>query len=201
MNDIKTVIFDLGGVYFTDGAKAFSKNMEKLYGVPLDKVLAVISGEAGNDYRTGRLSPEQFWALAKKAWDLSIDEKTLSSLWIDQYTPIDGTVDIVDSLRTSYELLFLSDNAPDRVAALEEKYHFQGKFKDGVFSHLVGTRKPDPKIYETALALSSSPAEQCVYIDDKASNVLPAEAFGMKGITFTSPEQLRTDLETLGLKF
>lgn len=197
---IKTVIFDLGGVYFTDGAKQFVRKLGELHGIPEDKVLEVIGGDLGKQYRTAEITPSDFWQKAKEHWGLNVDTVELSKLWLDGYEPISGTAKLVERLSAAgYEVLFLSDNAPDRVDYLESKYKFLGKFKGGVFSHVAKTRKPYEKMYTAALAIASHPAAQCVYIDDKPHLLEPAKHLGMYTIAFKSSEQVEHDLLQLGL--
>ena len=98
-----------------------------------------------------------------------------------------------------HELLFLSDNTPERVRYLDERYGFLAKFKDGVFSHVVGHVKPDPALYELVLAKASHPAAECVYIDNKAELLEPARVLGMSVIAFENPSQLERALGELGL--
>lgn len=201
MSDIQTVIFDLGGVYFTEGVKQFAKKMEA-HGVSEEKVREVVDGSLGVRYRTGEITPAQFWSAAMSNWKLSLDTSTVTQMWLDGYVPIDGTSALIDKLReASYELLFLSDNAPDRIEYLESHYHFLHKFKAGVFSHLIGVRKPHKKMYEQALKLTSSPPQSCVYIDDKPNLLEPAKELGMATIAFNSPEQAEAELRGLGLSF
>jgi len=52
-----------------------------------------------------------------------------------------------------------------------------------VDSSEVGVRKPDPRIYELALArLGGVPPEQALFLDDFPSNVAAAEKLGMRGV-------------------
>ena len=52
-----------------------------------------------------------------------------------------------------------------------------------VDSHEIGLRKPDPRIFEHALAqLGGIPAGRSVFLDDFAGNVVAAERLGMRGI-------------------
>lgn len=201
MDPIRTVIFDLGGVYFTDGAKRFVRKLGELYGIPEDKVLEVIGGDLGKQYRTAEITPSDFWQKAKEHWGLDMDTARLSKLWLDGYEPITGTVKLVERLAAAgYENLFLSDNAPDRVDYLESRYKFLGKFKGGVFSHVTKARKPHEKMYTAVLAVASHPASQCVYIDDKPHLLEPAKVLGMHTIAFKTPEQVEHDLRQLGLE-
>lgn len=198
---ITTIIFDLGGVYFTDGAKRFVQKMKELHGMPETNVLEVISGDLGKQYRTAEITPKVFWQKAKEHWGLDVDTMRLSKLWLDGYEPISGTVKLVDRLaRAGYEVLFLSDNAPDRVDYLESRYKFLGKFKGGVFSHVTKARKPHEKMYTAVLDIASNLASQCVYIDDKSHLLEPAKLLGMHTIAFKTPEQAEHDLRLLGLE-
>jgi len=53
-----------------------------------------------------------------------------------------------------------------------------------VDSSAVGVRKPDPRIFELALAqLGDPPREQVVFLDDYQANVDAARALGLQGIT------------------
>ena len=201
-NEINTIIFDLGGVYFTDGTKQAIKNISSKYNIPENKIEEVLKGDLGTQYRVGEITVDEFWGKAKELWNnKEIQSKDLSDIWLEGYKPINGTIDIIKKLKEKgYEIIFLSDNVKERVDHLENKYNFLSNFKDGVFSHVVGTRKPDPVIYQHALNISSNPPGECVYIDDKDNLLIPARELGMKTIHFVSPEQTKEDLIKLGIK-
>ena len=199
---IRTVILDFGGVYFTDGTSKAIKEITATYGVPEPRVTEVLHGDLGTAYRIGGMTADQFWSGAKEYWGIEAENSRLAPVWIQAYEPIQGTVEMVDRLNTAgYEMLFLSDNVQERIEYLEEKYRFRHRFKDGVFSHVAGTRKPDPKIYEMVLAKSSHPAQECLFVDDKPHFLEPARMLGMSVIAFESPEQLKRELKSLGLDF
>jgi putative hydrolase of the HAD superfamily len=197
---IKTVICDLGGVYFTDGSGRAIERISAAYDITADRVSDVLMGDLGSRYRFGEISVAEFWDGAIQRWGLQISADEIAPIWLQAYEPIEGTVTLIDRLRVAgYEMLFLSDNVQDRVDYLEHTYGFLHRFKDGVFSHVVGLRKPDPKIYELALQKTSHPAECCVYIDDKPRMLEPARMLGMSTIAFESPDQVEQDLQSLGL--
>ncbi|MFH1649862.1 MAG: HAD family phosphatase [Candidatus Woesearchaeota archaeon] len=199
---IKTVIFDLGGVYFTDGTKKAIITISEKYKIPEQKVKEVLQGTLGTKYRIGEVTPEEFWKQAKEQLNLNVETKELSNMWLEGYKLISGTADIIDRLnKAGYKVLFLSDNIKERVDYLEEKYKFLAKFKGGIFSHEVYIRKPDPRIYEMALSKASNPPEECVYIDDKPELLKPAEALGMHVLAFQGPRQLEKALQNKGLQF
>ena len=187
----KTIIFDLGGVVFTDGTKNAIQKIAKNYEIPEEKVKDILQWPIGTQYRIGEITVEEFRDKAKEYRDKpEINAKTLTNIWLEGYTPITSTIEIIKKLQKEwYELLFLSDNVKERVDYLEEKYHFQEMFKDGVYSHLMWTRKPDLKMYTEALNKASNIAENCIYIDDKENLLLPAKELWMQTIHFKLAEQ------------
>jgi HAD superfamily hydrolase (TIGR01509 family) len=72
-------------------------------------------------------------------------------------------------------------------------------FCDGIFSHLVKRRKPDPAIYQLILAKASHAAAACIYIDDKPDFLKPAQDLGMTVIAFKNSSQLENELKALSL--
>jgi len=70
-------------------------------------------------------------------------------------------------------------------------------FCDGIFSHLVKRKKPDPVIYQLILAKASHPAEACIFIDDKPGLLKPAQDLGMAVIAFKNSTQLENELKAL----
>ena len=197
---IKTVICDLGGVYFTDGSARAIERISATYEIATDQVSDVLMGELGSRYRCGEIKAAQFWDRAKQNWDLQVPTDEIANTWLHAYEPIEGTVALIDRLRAAgYEMLFLSDNVQERIDYLENTYGFLHRFEDGVFSHRVGLRKPNPKIYELTLAKASHTAIQCVFIDDKPQMLGPAQKLGMSTIAFNNPGQLERDLRHLGI--
>ena len=199
---IKTLICDLGGVYFTDGSARAIERISAIYHIAEARVRDVLMGPLGSSYRYGQIGAAQFWEGAKQSWDLQVPTDEIANIWLHAYEPIEGTVALVERLRRArYEMLFLSDNVQERIDYLESRYGFLQRFEAGVLSHRVGMRKPDPRIYELALAKASHPAVQCVFIDDKPPMLEPAKRLGMSVIAFENPRQLELDLQGLGLAF
>ncbi len=199
---IESVIFDLGGVYFTDGTTRAIGQISATFGVPEESVHHVLMGDLGTRYRVGTITSGQFWEGARKHWGIEASDQQLTALWLEAYEPIAGTVALIDRLAAAgYELLYLSDNTRDRVDYLEATYPFLHRFVAGVFSHDAGVRKPDPRIYELLLAKATHPATACIYIDDKPAMLVPAGKMGMTVIAFENPDQVEADLVRHGLNF
>ena len=59
---------------------------------------------------------------------------------------------------------------------------FEDWFDDIVDSHEVGLRKPNPAIFQLALARLGAEAGRTVFLDDVATNVSAAESVGIHGM-------------------
>jgi len=62
-------------------------------------------------------------------------------------------------------------------------------------------RKPDAELYTAMLGLMELPGEACVFVDDTARNLPPAEALGVTTILAKDPADTIARMEaTLGLR-
>lgn len=72
----------------------------------------------------------------------------------------------------------------------------QGTIISGV-EHL---HKPQAEIFELAMSRFNLEAEHTVFFDDKPANIDVAHAVGMHGFVFTTAEQARKDLASIGVE-
>jgi putative hydrolase of the HAD superfamily len=68
-----------------------------------------------------------------------------------------------------------------------------------VSSCFVGLRKPEDGIYRLALEITQRSPEECCFIDDRALNLDSASRLGMHGVHKENAEQLRRELQKLGV--
>ena len=78
-------------------------------------------------------------------------------------------------------------------------YSLRDVFETFVSSCFVGIRKPDPGIYRLALDLTQRKPEECCFIDDRQVNLDSARLLGMNAILMRNSQQLRKDLNALGV--
>jgi putative hydrolase of the HAD superfamily len=198
---IKAVIFDLGSVYSINGTQKLVEAISKRYFVFPADVANIVDGSIGAKYRASEIGEKEFWNYVKSQLSLKETNDNLKQLLFEGYEPIDGMVSLVNSLGKRYRVAFLSDNMKERADYLEENFHFRQNFETGVYSHQVGVRKPDKRIYHAVLKKLNLNPEECVFVDDKESSLKPALEFGMKTILFTSTEDTEKALKKLGLEF
>lgn len=68
-----------------------------------------------------------------------------------------------------------------------------------VSSCFVGLRKPEEGIYRLALDITQRAPEECCFIDDRPLNLDAASRLGMHVVRMESTQQLRQELEKLGI--
>lgn len=113
---------------------------------------------------------------------------------------IDQTVEILAELRQRGTPLYALTNwSHETFPIARPRFPFFEWFKGIVVSGEIGLLKPDAAIYRHLLETYGLTAADCVFIDDSAANVAGAEAVGLTGLHFRSPDGLRRDLAELGL--
>ncbi len=80
------------------------------------------------------------------------------------------------------------------------KFGLREIFRVFVSSCFVGLRKPESGIYRLAIEITQIDPEQCCFIDDRALNLECAAKLGMHTIQMQTLDQLRKDLENLGVR-
>jgi putative hydrolase of the HAD superfamily len=81
-----------------------------------------------------------------------------------------------------------------------EKFCLRNYFTAFFSSCYLGVKKPDEAIYVLALELTQRPADECIFIDDRALNLECARWHGMHTIQFQNVNQLESDLRALGVE-
>ncbi|MGV9853092.1 HAD-IA family hydrolase [Streptomyces sp. NPDC003442] len=80
----------------------------------------------------------------------------------------------------------------------EDKGMWRDSFDAMILSELEGVRKPSPLIYRRALEALELEGPECVFVDDHAENLLPAETLGIRTIHHTtSPATTAALLDSL----
>jgi len=192
----EAIIFDLGGVYFTDGTKNAIENLSSLYGVNKRSAYDVFYGAPGIEYRNGIINRKEFYEVIRIACNLpNISDNVIDEIWLNGYKPIRGTIDIINKLkRGGYKVFFLSGNAADRAEYLESKYRFTNQFNGGLFSYNVKISKLNISLYRMMLEKLGNEPSKCIYIDDKVEYLSLAKQLGIYTICFTTPESLEARL-------
>jgi len=200
MGRIKSVIFDWGGVLIDDPRPALMQYCAKAFDVSVD-VYIQVHDKFLEDFQKGLISEQSFWGKICK--ELKRPKPIQNSLWGDAfraaYSPRTEVFAFAAELhKGGYRTALLSNTeVPAMLFFHQLRYDM---FDMVVFSCAVGTSKPDRRIYElTVEKLGSQPA-QSVFVDDKPEYVEGAKEIGLHAILFESIDQVKNELDRLGVK-
>lgn len=200
---IRAVLFDFGGV-FTDSPFHAVHDFGEELGLGAEDVTRIVFGSYEHD-------GEHPWHQLERG-EISLEQARQSIMELGQ--AVNHQIDIYDLFaRMAGNNAGADDRQPlvDRVRLLKEQGYVTGiitnnvaEFGDGwrglipvdelfdfvVDSSSAGVRKPDPRIFEIALAqLDGIAAGESLFLDDYPANVAAARALGLQAL------HVGTDLE------
>ncbi|HTO81817.1 MAG TPA: HAD family phosphatase [Methylomirabilota bacterium] len=194
-----TVVFDLGNVLVEWNPRRL---YEQLIPDP-DALERFFSTVVTNDWiraqDAGRSFADGIAVLSAEFPHYDAEIRAFWERWEEMVPgPIHGTVEILSELkRRGTPLYALTNWSAETFPIARPRFPFFDWFDGIVVSGEVRLVKPDARIYRHLLDQFGLQAADCVFIDDSPANVAGAEAVGITGLRFTSPEKLRRDLAEL----
>jgi len=198
----RAIIFDIGRVLIrVDVSRAMSGLASGLSLTPQDVWSAIEKDPRWLDWQEGRISPSDWHLHLTKRLGASLTFEQFAEVWNRALDPNPIHSDsFFEQLSRNYRLALLSNTDPIHMSNEEARFSFFRFFPIRIYSYRVGASKPNPLIYREALKACKVRAEEAVYVDDVAAYADAARRLGMTGIVFQSPEQLRSDLRSLGIQ-
>ena len=124
--------------------------------------------------------------------------------WIEMMGgEIEGMADIVRRLKEAgYGVYGLTNWSSETFPLVKDKYAIFKQLDGMVVSGEEHLLKPDAAIYKCLLERYNLQAEESLFVDDNADNVIGARNVGMKAVRFTSVAELERELKDVyGLQF
>jgi putative hydrolase of the HAD superfamily len=193
-DNMKAILFDLGGVYFQGGLKDLFQRYPSLSGEGRMELIHMHD----DGVLKGRIEPAAFWDRASEL--AGVDAAEMREGYLRSIHPIEGMPELVKQLSGKYRLGIISGVDSERIDYLDQKYGFLEPFEVRVFSYEMGTNKPDSVMYATAIEKLGLPPEETLFVDDDPRNLEPAKELGMSAIHFESVEKLKKDLASYGIE-
>jgi putative hydrolase of the HAD superfamily len=199
----RAIIFDIGRVLIrVDVSRAMDGLASGLSLTPQEAWSAIEKDPRWLDWQEGRISPRDWHLHLSKRLGTSLTFEQFSEVWNRALDPNPiHSESFLENLSKNYRLALLSNTDPIHMSNDEARFPFFRFFPIRIYSYRVGASKPDPLIYREALQACKVRAEEAVYIDDIAAYAEAAQRLGMTGIVFQSPEQLQSNLRSLGIRF
>ncbi|MFX1259265.1 MAG: HAD-IA family hydrolase, partial [Promethearchaeota archaeon] len=208
LKQIKTIIFDLGGVIFTDGSMLAIKkiinalHLNKCDSDIIERCFSNEPGDIGRKIRLGLISYKQFEDELASRLGLfkSKKKKMLRHLWFSSYVPNFLMRKIIKKLSKRYRLIIFSGNVQKRIEYLKKRFKIFKYFDDEIYSYDYQMNKRDIELYEELLNHINCNPSEALLIDDGINNIKRAESVGLHGIHYTYTEKLVEDLREFGIE-
>jgi putative hydrolase of the HAD superfamily len=199
---IKALLFDLGKVVIDFD---FELGMERLVGrcgLPHEQFKQVLFDKAWiRPYERGEISTAEYHRYLCEAGQLRMELAEFHDSWSAVFLP-DLLVpeELLADLGERYPMILVSNTNESHAAYVARHYNVLDYFDAKIFSHIVGSLKPDRKIYEAAIAAAGHPADELLFIDDREENIRGAEELGIRAHQFTTSQRLVEALRAHGVE-
>jgi putative hydrolase of the HAD superfamily len=202
---ISTIIFDLNRVLVDDDF--FYKKLPK-FDVLLRKELGISTDVFINHYRkyapymgTGVLKEDEFWNMVLSDAGAKKNVRFCKRFIRDIVYKKEGIMPVLRILKNmGYKLVVLAGDSDYFAEHKLNNFGFDKVFDHVFTSAQYGLSKSDERIYENVVKDLEVSPEECVFVDDKISHLVPAEMVGLQGVWFTNVKKLLIDLEHKGIK-
>jgi len=200
MEKIDSIIFDWGGVLIDDPRPELLRYCAEAFGVAQEQYTPV-HDSCLDAFHKGLMSEEKFWHdIAQK---LNKPIPKVPSLWYEAFRSAYVLKEEMFSLASSlhekgYKTALLSNTELPAVEFFHELDY--DMFDVLVFSCEEGIMKPERRIYDLTLERLGSPAQQCVFIDDRPDYIQGAKDVGLHTILFESIAQVKDELTRMGVE-
>ncbi len=189
MQNIQTLIFDLGGVIINLKTEQEWQEEDLLPNFHPEKLQALQQQEYFQQFETGKVSVPDFIQQLK---DIAVDESITDDVVIHHWNGIlkdipSHRVDLLKKLAEKYRLVLLSNTNHIHMDFIRK--YMQAEFGEDIlqenfhtcyYSQEIGLRKPNKEIYEFVLKQQGVKASESLFLDDKKENLTEPEKLGIQ---------------------
>ena len=199
MQNIKNIIFDLGGVILNIDLKqtelAFAKlgvgNFNAYYTLQTSTPLF-------HDLEIGKITPEVFYNKLRELLQLPLSNEEIKNAWNALLLDFPRErIEWLKQISQKYKIYLLSNTNQIHYDAFMQLFNKQvsdGNFNDlftkAYYSHEIKLRKPLKECFEFVLKQENLAAEKTVFIDDLLPNIEAAKQVGLQTIYLQTPKTI-----------
>ncbi|MBN1650780.1 MAG: HAD family phosphatase [Bacteroidales bacterium] len=202
LSPIKNIIFDFGGVIYDIDHQRSKDAFIRLGLNDFDKLYAhTVQTKLFEDFETGKITPNAFRSSIAGQVSEKLSYAEIDAAWNALLLGFKKErLDLLLEIKKHYRLYLLSNTNQIHYKSymnelkMQNRYElFHKLFERLYFSHQVGLRKPDAKIFEFVLHDSQLRAEETLFIDDFDVNIAAAKQCGLQSL-YLKPGQTLLDL-------
>ncbi len=186
---LKGVIFDMDGVLvdnMTVHMDAFTE-IARRYGVDLDIEATLGMAGKGNDEIFEALFPAE---IVKKVGPqtLGVEKEAIyREIYAPKLAPVPGLIEFLAALKSAGIKIAVGTSAPQaNMDFVFDGLGIRQYFDVIVNADMVTRCKPDPEIYQVAVAKLGLQPDECLVFEDAPAGIQAARAAGIKVVTLTT---------------
>lgn len=188
MQNIKNIIFDLGGVILNID---FKKTNDAFHLLGLEDFSKHINQFHITDlflqYETGQIDDIKFIDSVAMLTDKPMKKDKIVEAWNALLLdfPVER-IHLLKKIKSRYRTFLLSNTNSIHLQEFQERLHneqgvyLEDLFEKAYYSHVVKLRKPDAEIFNLVLKENKLEPSETLFIDDTASNFAEAEKLGIQ---------------------
>jgi putative hydrolase of the HAD superfamily len=206
MSQIEAIVSDFGGVLTSPLLDSFAAFQDSS-GISLEQLGTAMAAVAARDganplfeLETGRMSEAGFLkALSdqlSRQLERPVELHGFGERYFDNLHPNEPMIDYMRELRgRGYRMAICTNNVREWEPLWRAKLPVDEIFDVVVDSAFVGTRKPEPRIYEITLERLGVAAPAALLLDDIEVNCTAARELGLEAVWFRSNEQAIAEID------
>ena len=202
MSDIHAIFWDVGGVLLTN-AWDHNERAQALQHFHLDQEEFQARHEmVVSSFERGKISLDEYLDRTIFYTARPFTREQFRDFMFSLSRPVTDVLAFARALADSgkYFMGTINNESRELNDYRIQKFGLREIFRVFVSSCFVGLRKPESGIYRLAIEITQINPEQCCFIDDRSLNLECAAKLGMHTIQMQTPDQLRKDLENLGVR-
>ena len=191
MNNISSIIFDLGGVILNLDMSKTMKAMSHIMGIQVTDFFSFASFDAiFYGYEKGTLSTSQFIDELYAKAVIKVSRDDIIDAWNAMLIDIpEARVQTLEALTKHYRLFLLSNTNELHVDYFEKivpcNRNFSDLFEKVYYSHIIGCRKPDERAFNIVLQENNLDVSSTLFVDDREDNIEAAKKLGFRTLHIT----------------
>jgi len=202
MGKIQALFWDVGGVLLSNAWDHTERDLAIEHFLLSKPEFEERHKELVVPFEEGRLSLDEYLERTVFYQSQTFSREEFKQFMFSLSRPKVQSLELARSLssKCEYAMATINNESRDLNKYRIQKFELAEIFDVFVSSCFVGIRKPDERIYRLGLELTQFSAEECVFIDDRQENLTGAEKVGIRTVLMKDAQQLRRDLQSLGIE-
>lgn len=186
---IRTVFFDIGNVLVNYSEKKLQSQLAAVLG--MNENTMVLHQGIRKLYETGKINTNELCHYLRIQEKKTTSDTEILEAFSDVFWPNSSIFPLIRSLSEQKKrLILLSNTSEAHHLFIEKKFPILEWFDDMVLSYKIGFMKPDPEIFQAALAKAQCKAHECFYIDDVSEFIEAAQKYHIDAKQYTDTNSL-----------